>query len=41
MPRKRYSAEEIIQHVRTVELEEGRGSTLEEASKKSVSYRKL
>ena len=34
MPRKRYSAEEIIQHLRTVELEEGRGATLEEAAKK-------
>lgn len=34
MPRKRYSAEEIIQHLRTVELEQGRGLTLEEAAKK-------
>lgn len=34
MPRKRYSAEEIIQHLRTVELEQGRGATLEEAAKK-------
>lgn len=34
MPRKRYSPEEIIQHLRTVELEQGRGLTLEEASKK-------
>lgn len=33
MPRKRYSAEEIIQHLRTVELEQGRGATLEEAAK--------
>ena len=32
--RKRYSAEEIIQHLRTVELEQGRGATLEEAAKK-------
>lgn len=35
MPRKRYSAEEIIQHLRTVELEQGRGATLEEAAKKN------
>lgn len=34
MPRKRFSPEEIIQHLRTVELEQGRGLTLEEASKK-------
>jgi putative transposase len=34
MARKRYSAEEIIQHLRTVELEQGRGATLEEAAKK-------
>lgn len=34
MPRKRYSAEEIIQHLRTVELEQGRGATLDEAAKK-------
>ena len=34
MPRKRYSAEEIIQHLRTAELEQGRGATLEEAAKK-------
>lgn len=34
MPRKRYSPEEIIQHLRTVEIEQGRGATLEEAAKK-------
>lgn len=34
MPRKRFSAEEIIQHLRTVEIEQGRGATLEEAAKK-------
>ena len=34
MPRKRYSPEEIIQHLRTVEIEQGRGVTLEEAAKK-------
>lgn len=34
MPRKRYSPEEIIQHLRTVEIEQARGVTLEEAAKK-------
>jgi putative transposase len=34
MGRKHYKAEEIIQHLRTVELEEGKGSTLEEAARK-------
>ena len=34
MPRKKYKAEEIIQHLRTVELEQARGDTLEEASRK-------
>jgi len=34
MPRKRYAPEEIIQHLRTVEIEQGRGTTLEEAAKK-------
>tara|TARA_B100001248_G_scaffold262372_1_gene257826 strand:+ start:2424 stop:2702 length:279 start_codon:yes stop_codon:yes gene_type:complete len=34
MARKRYSPEEIIQHLRTVELEQGRGLSLEEACKK-------
>lgn len=34
MPRKRHSPEEIIQHLRTVELEQGRGLSLEEAAKK-------
>lgn len=34
MARRHYKPEEIIQHLRTVELEEGKGSTLEEASKK-------
>ncbi len=34
MPRKRYSPEEIIQHLRTVEIEQGRGATLDEAAKK-------
>jgi putative transposase len=34
MPKKRYSPEEIIQHLRTVELEQANGSTLEEAARK-------
>jgi transposase-like protein len=34
MPRKKHSAEEIIQHLRTIEIEQGRGVTLEEASRK-------
>lgn len=34
MPRKKHSAEEIIQHLRTVEIEQGNGSSLEEATRK-------
>ena len=34
MGRKRYAAEEIIQHLRTVEIELGRGASVEEASRK-------
>jgi len=34
MGRKHFKAEEIIQHLRTVELEEGKGLSLEEASRK-------
>lgn len=34
MGRKNYKAEEIIQHLRTVELEVGKGLKLEEAAKK-------
>ena len=34
MGRKHYKAEEIIQHLRTVELEEGKGSSLEESARK-------
>jgi transposase len=34
MGRKHFKAEEIIQHLRTVELEMGKGLKLEEASKK-------
>lgn len=34
MARKHFKAEEIIQHLRTVEIEQGKGATLEEAAKK-------
>ena len=34
MARKNFKAEEIIQHLRTVELEEDKGHTLEESAKK-------
>ena len=34
MGRKHFKPEEIIQHLRTVELEEGKGSSLEEAARK-------
>ncbi len=34
MPRKKHSAEEIIQHLRTVEIEQGKGTKLEEAARK-------
>ncbi len=34
MAKKRFKAEEIIQHLRTVEIEQGRGLTLEEAARK-------
>lgn len=34
MPRKKHSAEEIIQHLRTVEIEQGKGTSLEEAARK-------
>jgi len=34
MARRRFTAEEIIQNLRTVELEQGRGATLEEAARK-------
>lgn len=35
MPKKRYSPEEIIQILRTVEVEQAKGASLEEAAKKS------
>lgn len=34
MARKRFTAEQIIQNLRTVEVEQGRGATLEEAARK-------
>jgi transposase-like protein len=34
MPKKRHTAEEIIQHLRTVEIEQAKGVTLEEAARK-------
>lgn len=34
MPKKRHTPEEIISHLRTVELEQAKGDSLEEASRK-------
>ena len=34
MPKKRYTPEEIITHLRTVEVEQAKGTTLEEAARK-------
>ena len=34
MPQKRYTAEKIIQHLRTVEIERVRGANLEQATRK-------
>jgi len=42
MARKKHKAEEIIQHLRTVEIEQAKGASLEEASRKiGVSYQTL
>lgn len=42
MARKRYTPEEIIQHLRTVELEQGKGLKLEEAARKvGVTYQTI
>ena len=42
MPRKNYKAEEIVQHLRTVEIERSKGATQEEAARKiGVSYQTL
>ena len=34
MARKRFTTEEIIQHLRTAELEQSKGATQEEAARK-------
>ena len=34
MPKKRYTPEEIIQHLRTAEIEQSQGHSLEEAARK-------
>ena len=34
MARKKHSTEEIIQHLRTLEIEQARGSSIEDAAKK-------
>lgn len=34
MPKKRHAPEEIIQHLRTVEIEQSKGTSLEEAARK-------
>ena len=34
MARKKFTAEEIIQHLRTAEIEQGKGSSQEEAARK-------
>lgn len=34
MPKKKYTPEEIISHLRTVEIENGRGQSIEEACRK-------
>ena len=42
MSKKRYSAEEIIQHLRTIELEHSKGSSLKRAVQKvGVSYQTI
>jgi len=42
MPKKRFTAEQIIQHLRTAEIEQANGSTQEEAAKKiGVSFQTM
>ena len=42
MPKKRYSVEEIIQHLRTIELEQSKGFSLKRAVQKvGVSYQTI
>ena len=35
MARRKYTAEEIIQHLRTIEIEEAKGTSFEEAARKA------
>jgi len=42
MARKKHKAEEIIQHLRTVEIEQAKGATLEQSAKAlGVSYQTI
>jgi len=42
MARKQYKPEEIVQHLRTVEIEKSKGATQEDAARKiGVSYQTL
>lgn len=42
MARKQYKPEDIVQHLRTVEIEKSKGATQEEAAKKiGISYQTL
>jgi hypothetical protein len=41
MPRKRYTPEEIIQHLRTAEIEQSKGASQEEAARKIISDQAL
>jgi len=42
MPKKIYKPEEIVQHLRTVEIERSKGATQEEAAKKiGISHQTL
>ena len=42
MPKKRYRAEEIIHHLRTIELKQSKGSSLKRAVQKvGVSYQTI
>ena len=34
MPRRKYTAEEIIQNLKTIEIEQAKGATFEEAARK-------
>lgn len=42
MARRKHKAEEIIQHLRTIEIEQARGTSLQDASRKvGVSYQTI